>query len=127
MLRHAQTVNDGRLICRSIHTGSFNQLIGIQMTDLSHLFGSIILHQLLQLFKVLGEILNIIMIDQVFFDHHMHHAVGKGYICTRTELQMNVRIFGEPYGTGIYYNESCTALNGLTDLHTHNGMRLFGV
>ena len=90
MLGYAQAVNDGCLLCRGIHPCRLDQLVRIDVANLSHSRWRILLHQRLQLIEVLGEVLDIIVIDQVLPDHHVHHSVCKCHVGSRTQLQMDI-------------------------------------
>ena len=86
MFSNAKTVNDWCFFCGGIHTGSFTKLIRVNVTDFSNLFRRIISHKLFDFIKAFRKILYVILVNQIFFYHYMHHAVCKCNVGTRAKL-----------------------------------------
>ena len=127
MLGNTQTVNNRSFVSFCIHTGSFSQIICINVTDLCHTLRCVFLYDLFNLIVSFGALCNKFIILQTFLNDHMHHTVGKRHIGTGFQFQMNIGSLCQTDVSRIHYDQLTASFYSLTDLHTNYGMCFFRI
>ena len=127
MLRHAKAVDDGRGLGRRVHLRRSDEVVHVDAADLRHALGRVLGDEVGELCITLRARGDERPVDQRLVDDDMGHAVGKGHVRAGLELEVDVRLRGQPDVARIDDDELRAGLHRLANLHAEDRMCFLGV
>ena len=127
MLRHAQTVHDGSNSGLAVHLGRSHQIALVDAADILHALRHVIAHRGGHDLHALGAFVHEIRIVEAFAQDHVHHAVGESHVGARAQLQVNVRLRGQPDVARVHHDQTAPAFHRSAYLHADDRMGFLGV